>query len=149
MSQARWLRGAWWPMNTKILLPISTRDPLTVQGAMEMKETASALRQALVCRIEVGTPEFQKISVKCGGNGSARKDGQGLRGRQGWEYHKELLIRSGLSRMTAGLPGKQGKIGVWAGGMANTASHRREPWRLGLLGWKVRKRSGRRLASTS
>lgn len=27
MNQARWLRGAWWAMSTKVLLPVSTGDP--------------------------------------------------------------------------------------------------------------------------
>lgn len=115
-----------------------------MQGAREMKETASAQTHALVCRMEVGTPEFQKISVKCGGNWSAGEDGHGLRGRQAWEYHKELPIRSGFSGMTTGLPGEQGKTGLRAGGMASAASHRREPRRLGHLGWKVRRRGGGR-----
>lgn len=39
-----------------------------MQGTREMKEAASAL----VYRMEVGTPGFQKISVKCVGMGARR-----------------------------------------------------------------------------
>lgn len=104
-----------------------------MQGAREMKETASALRCALVCRMEVGTTEFQKISVKCGGNGSAGEDGRGPGGRQGWEFHDELPIRSGFSGMTTGLSGEQGKTGPPGRRNGKSASHGQEPRHLGHL----------------